>query len=376
MRLADFISSNSEQILAEWVEFAATCGPAGRTIELSGLRDHAVEMLNDIASDLRQPQTPAEQEEKSKGNAPEDAGETAAEVHGAGRAESGFTLDEMVSEYRALRASVIRLWSRGCGSLDADDLVDLTRFNEAIDQALAESVRRYTQDLDHSKEMFLAILGHDLRSPLGAIVMSSQFMLDTGELTEPHLTLMTRIGSAARRMNSLVGDLLDLTRSRLGSGVPIVRKSMDMGNAARDAVDEMIAAHPDSLLQYQSSGDLRGEWDCARVSQVMANLLSNAVQHGAQKSPITTVVRPERGGVEIRVHNFGPPIPLSDRQGLFSPLKRLHRGDPAPVSNNLGLGLYIAERIVVAHGGTIDVESSREQGTSFIVHLPTSGAAA
>jgi signal transduction histidine kinase len=370
MRLADFLSSNSELILSEWVEFAATCGPIGQVIELSALKDHALEMLKDIARDLREPQTAAQQEEKSKGNAPEEDGETAAEVHGSGRAESGFTLDEMVSEYRALRASVIRLWTKASGSLTGDDLTDLTRFNEAIDQAVAESVRRYAEDLDHSKEMFIAILGHDLRSPLGAVIMSSQFMLDTGELMEPHLTLVTRIASAGRRMNSLVGDLLDFTRSRLGSGVPIDRKPMDMGKAARDAIDEMAAAHPESVLRCQISGDLHGDWDCARVTQVMANLLANAVQHGSAKSPITVVVRPEGDGIELRVHNFGPPIPPSEQHGLFSPLKRLHRGEPAPLSNNLGLGLYIAERIVTAHAGVMNVESSIEAGTSFIVHLP------
>ena len=93
----------------------------------------------------------------------------------------------MVSEYRALRASVIRLWTKAQGEITPTELEDLTRFNEAIDQSLAESISRFTQDLDHSKEMFLAILGHDLRTPLGAVMMSAEFMLETQELKEPHL---------------------------------------------------------------------------------------------------------------------------------------------------------------------------------------------
>ena len=373
MRLADFIEANTEPILADWVKFAATSAPAAKTMDLAGLRDHAHAMLRDIVADLRTPQTKTEQVEKSKGNA--DTGpetpDTPAEVHGAGRAASGFTLGEMVSEYRALRASVIRLWTKACGSLTGDDLEDLMRFNEAIDQATAESIARFTQDLDHSKEMFLAILGHDLRNPLGAVIMSSQFMLDTGELKEPHLTLTTRIVRSARRMNHMVGDLLDLTRSRFGMGVPIVRAEMDMAKVARDAVDETAAAHPESVLEVDASGDLRGEWDADRISQVLTNLLANAVQHGSPKTPVSVAVQGDEKEIVLRVHNDGPAIPTSDLQGLFSPLKRVKSGAAAASdANNLGLGLYIAEQIVTAHGGTIDVKSSGEAGTSFTVRLP------
>ena len=373
MRLADFIETNCEPILAEWVAFASTSGPAGQTMDRVALRDHALEMLKVIVADLRTPQTDAEQKEKSKGlsdSAPEEP-DTAAEVHGAGRAESGFTLGEMVSEYRALRASVIRLWTKATGSLTGTDFEDLMRFNEAIDQALAESITRYTEDLDRSKEMFVAILGHDLRSPLGAVMMASQFMLETGELDEPHLTLTTRIVRSAKRMNQMVGDLLDFTRSRLGSGIPVVRARMDMAKVAGDAVDEMAAAHPESILQFKASGDLRGEWDSARISQLLANLLGNAVQHGSAKTTISVTASGESKEVVLRVHNRGPAIPMSDLHGLFSPLKRLKSDQaPAPESNSLGLGLYIAERIVTAHGGTIDVSSSGDAGTAFTVHLP------
>ena len=165
-----------------------------------------------------------------------------------------------MSEYRALRASVIRLWTKQRGTLTGADLEDFIRFNAAVDRSTAESVTRFTQDLDQSKEMFLAVLGHDLRTPLGAVIMSSQFMLDTGELKEPLLTLMTRIVSSARRMNRMVGDLLDFTRGRLGGGVPIVRAEMDMGAVARQAVEEMTAAFPESVLQVETSGELQGGW--------------------------------------------------------------------------------------------------------------------
>jgi len=373
VRLADFIATNSDPILAEWVAFAETCGPAGRTMDLSALRDHALAMLDVIVADLRTPQTDDEQAEKSKGNAePAPAGpDTAAEVHGAARAESGFSLDEMVSEYRALRASVIRLWTAANGSLTGADLDDLMRFNEAIDQALAESVTRYTQDIDQSKEMFIAILGHDLRTPLGAIITSSQFMLDTGTLDTPHPALTTSILRSARRMNAMVGDLLDFTRIRLGQGVPIVREDADMATMVRHAVEEMAAARPESVLELDTAGDARGQWDEARIGQVLANLLGNAVEYGAPNAPIRVAVRGEATDVVVLVHNRGPAIPTTELHGLFSPLKRLRSGGvTGRASSNLGLGLYIAERIVTAHSGTIAVQSSDAAGTTFTVRLP------
>jgi signal transduction histidine kinase len=299
------------------------------------------------------------------------AADTAAEVHGAGRAESGFTVGEMVSEYRALRASVIRLWTKANGTLTGDDLVDLMRFNEAIDQSLAESISRHTQDIDRAREMFLAILGHDLRSPLGAVVMGAQFMLDTGELPEPHLTLTSRILSSARRMNQMVGDLLDFTRGRLGSGIPINPGPMDLGTVIGQAVGEVTLAHPKSVLQLTAVGDLRGRWDDARVGQLAANLLGNAVQHGAPGTLIKVTAQGEEREVVLRVHNFGPPIPKADVAGLFSPFKRFRSGAAVGSdSGSLGLGLYIADRIVSAHGGTMDVQSSADSGTLFTVRLP------
>src|SRR5688572_11930609 len=198
MRLSQFIVANREPIMAEWEAFARTCAPASGSMDITALRDHASEMLTVIAADLDTPQGDRAQAEKSKGNAPEEVTKTAATKHGADRAESGFSTDQMVSEYRALRASVIRLWAKQQGKATAADLEDMTRFNEAIDQALAESIVRYTQDLDNSKEMFLAILGHDLRTPLGAVMTSSEFMLSTNELEEPHLELASRINRSAK----------------------------------------------------------------------------------------------------------------------------------------------------------------------------------
>ena len=373
MRLADFIEQNIEPILADWVRFAESSGPAGRIMDVEALRDHAAQMLHEIVTDLRTPQTDAQQTEKAKGNADSgpDSDDTAAEVHGSGRAESGFSVGEMVSEYRALRASVIRLWTEAKGNLTGADLDDLMRFNEAIDQSLAESISRYTREIDRSREMFVAILGHELRSPLSVALTGSQFLLERGALSEPDLTVAARVARSMARMNQMIADLLDFTWGRLGSGIPITPAETDLAVVIRQAVDEMAAVHPDAVLQFTPTGNLNGQWDAGRISQVVTNLLGNAVQHGTSGTRIGLTAQGEAADVVLRVHSHGQTIPKVDIPGLFSPFKRFQSDRPASRdSGNLGLGLYIAERIVSAHNGTIDVRSSAEAGTLFTIRLP------
>jgi len=370
VRLADFIVANRAAILAEWVEFAKTCSPAGGSMGRTGLSDHAGEMLSVIAGDLKTPQGKQAQAEKSKGQAPASGpeGSTAAEKHGKGRAESGFSLDEMVAEYRALRASVVRLWTKEKGEIRSTDLEDLTRFNEAIDQSLTESITQFTRDLDNSKEMFLAILGHDLRTPIGAIMTSAAFMVETKELVEPYLTLTSRIVSSASRMNQMVGALLDFTRSRLGGGIPITRAPMNMGKTVHDVVSEIEAAHPGRKIEVNARGSLKGDWDCARISQVLTNLIGNALEHGSDRTIVNVDVFADDSELAMAIHNRGAAIPTDQVDGIFGAMKK--QENTGNQSGNLGLGLYIADQIVRAHNGKISVESSEDRGTTFTVTLP------
>ena len=374
MRLSEFMLSHREQILFEWIEFARSCFIGAEGMDLDMLRDHAGEMLDTIAADLNTPQSKSEQADKSEGKSDADPDpetpDTAAQEHGAARADSGFTVEQMVSEYRALRASVIRLWIDTAGELTRKDLDDLVRFNEAIDQALAESTTRFTQDLDQSKEICLAMLGHDLRTPLGAIIGSAHVMVNAKELPEGLRKSASLILNSGQRMNALVGDLLDFTRSRLGHGIPIVRADMDLGKAGRQTVDEIVALHPQRAVNVEASGDLRGQWDGARISQALSNVVNNAVQHGSDKTPINVTIRGDVDEVRLSVQNQGPVIPANEVDRIFDPMYRIDGGKPAAPRENLGLGLYITERIVMAHGGTIRVESSAASGTTFTMHLP------
>jgi signal transduction histidine kinase len=321
------------------------------------------------------PQTLREQAAKSKGESDAEsrpAIATAAQEHGAGRAESGFTLEQMVSEFRALRASVVRLWTSQQRDAGADELEELTRFNEAIDQAIAESITRFTQSISQSKDRFLAILGHDLQTPLGAIITSTAFMLDTGELTEPYLTLVRRNASSARRMSRMVADLLDFARTSFGDNIPVTRESMDAGTMLREVVAEVGASHLGHTLRIETSGDLMGQWDRARLTQALTNLVANAVQHGSDSSAIVVTARGMENEVVLSVQNHGPVIPREEWGQIFQAMKQ--GGDEnARDGDHLGLGLYIVERIVTAHGGSIAVTSSEKEGTIFTIRLPRRG---
>jgi signal transduction histidine kinase len=371
MRLSEFIVANAEPILREFEEFARSHTVAGETMDMRSLRDHAAAMLTAIALDMDQPQTAAAQLRKSRGDAPiiVDAPETAAELHGADRAGSGFSLDEMVAEYRALRASVLRLWMEARPHLDRDDMNDLIRFNEGIDQALAESITRYSMDLEESREMFLAILGHDLRNPLGAVLTAASFLVTDGGLTDRNLTMATRIRRSTERMNVLVGDLLDFTLSRLGRGIPIRPVDTNLAEVAAEAIEEIRPQRPGLEIRFEQGGELHGRWDRARVSQALSNLIGNAVQHGAG-SPIRVAAVGENDAVVITVHNWGPVIPREDQLRIFDPYKRASDNGGQQVQGSMGLGLFITAQIALAHGGRVDVESTKERGTTFTLRLP------
>jgi signal transduction histidine kinase len=364
--LSQFIAESSERIIAEWEVFARGCVPAANTMDLDQRRDHVAGMLKAISRDLETPQTRHEQREKAIGNDDADVdSHTASNAHGTDRAASGYTGSQMVAEFRALRACVLRLWAEAHGDADRASLVEVTRFNEAIDQLLAESMAKYAQDVDRLRDLFLGVLGHDLRNPLGAIMMSATTLMTSEGPEWRHSRTASRILSCGTRMEGLIGDLLDFTRARMGSGLPIARVDVDLEAACRSTVDEIAASHPGCRLTFQSTGELRGRWDSARIAQALSNLLGNAVQHGTRNGPIVVVLRGEADAVVLSVHNEGRAIPERHRQDIFDPFRQLYPGE---AKSNVGLGLYIVKAIAEAHGGTVDVESA-DSGTTFTLRL-------
>lgn len=372
MRLSDFIVQNADRIVDEWEQFAKTIAPAAEHMDSVALRDHAKAILLAAARDMTKPQSDSEQQAKAKGEGPEKTPslDEAGASHGELRHTVGFDLVQMTSEFRHLRACVIRLW---VDSLDAPDIAyfqDMIRFNEAIDEALAESTEAYAEQVNRSRDIFLAILGHDLRAPLQAVSMSTEMLLRKAALEGDALTCAIHIQRGARHMAVMVSDLLELVRSRLGKRLPIEPAPMDLAEAAREAIAQACAAHPQCDPTLSVEGDTQGVWDGRRLAQMLQNLIGNALQHGSNHCAVKLTLRGETDNIRLTVHNDGTPIPPEAIGTIFDPLVRSADEELGAPSTSLGLGLFIVKEVVDAHEGTIEVSSSAEQGTLFTVVLP------
>ena len=373
MKLAAFILSNLEPILKEWEDFAASLAPLEDATR-GELRDHAADVLRVIAADLETPQAEHESIAKSKGLALVAGANTAAETHAEERVAAGFSGEQVMAEYRALRSSVLRLWARDAGHTTSDSLVDVIRFNEAIDQAQTESMARYSRMLREAQNLFLAILGHDVRTPLGAVSMGAQVLLMDQTLPSKALKVGLRILNSSKRMDAIVRDLLDFSTTHLGDGIPIDPRTVDLLEICVHTMDEARIFHPDRQFEFKAEGDLVGAWDGQRMGQAFSNLLSNAIQHSTSGSVIRVALTGLADEVVYEVRNEAEEFSPTKLRTLFDPIKRFAI---RPASErvgarmqNLGLGLYVVKEIVNAHDGTISVSSSAEEGVTFKVCLP------
>ncbi len=371
-RLPRFIQDNAGLIVGEWETFARSLAPFSNGMTPLALRDHIHQILAFIVPDMEKPQSSEEQKVKSHGD--KDEAVSAAQTHAALRFAGGFDIGQMASEYRALRASILKLWSKTSPAFDIQDIADITRFNEAIDQELAESVNFYTKKVAQSKDLVLGILGHDLRGPVQATLLSAELALHMGKMNERQTMLLAKVIESTHRMSELIDKLLDVTRARFGGGLEVVRGTVNMGFVARQVVDEVSVVNPTRKIELDLSGNLVGGFDKARIGQVFSNLLGNAIQYGFQGSPIRVKVDGEDPAiVVVAVHNEGVPIPTEIIGKIFDPLTRgLPYTETFPAEGNLGLGLYITKEVIVAHGGTIEVTSSETDGTVFRARFPRS----
>lgn len=373
MRLERFINERMEEILTEWEAFAQTLLPAASQMSDLALRDHARQILQAIALDIETFQNPAQQIAKSQGLAPDTIdGESAASIHGALRQASNFSLLQLSAEFRALRATVLRLWLPQVQRMTSDVADEMVRFNEAIDQALAESVVTYSARADHMRELFLAILGHDLRAPLSSMSMAGDLLarkqIDLAQAKE----IGGRVKRGARLMSSMVDDLIGYTRTQLGGGMPTQLREVDLGDICRAAMDDAHATHPGTRFELDADPGLQGQYDPVRLHQLLTNLMVNAAQYGTRGAAVRIAARAHPDALTVAVTNDGPVIPPASLESIFSPLIQLPGdGDSEErPRTSLGLGLFVAREIAMAHGGSLTVASSADCGTTFTAHLP------
>ncbi|MCY1078119.1 PAS domain S-box protein [Archangium lansingense] len=217
------------------------------------------------------------------------------------------------------------------------------------------------------REDLVAIVSHDLRTPLNAIALSATTLLKREDVDERTTKAAHRIHSSADRASRMIRDLLDFNQARM-RGIPVHREPLNLHEHVRRVVAEVRLAWPERRISFQASGDGWGEWDGDRLAQVVTNLVGNALQHSPRSTPVRVSTRSEGEDVLLEVHNEGHPISPEVLPGLFEPYQR---GPEAGArQGSLGLGLFITRQIVLGHGGTIDVSSSEEDGTTFTVRLP------
>jgi signal transduction histidine kinase len=368
--MKSFIIEHLDEILSEWEVFAGTMSPAADTMDVAALRDHAKQMLEAIARDIQTSQSSREQDLKSRGLAARQDPNSAASAHGALRQHVGFDLNQLVAEFRALRASVLRIWLSKKGYGDEPTAYEIARFNEAIDQALSESVATYSVELGRARDTFIGILGHDLRTPLAAVWGAVEVLAKSS--TQPaRSTAYQAANRSLSAMTAMIRDLLDYTRTRLGKGIPIVPDTANLEEICKACIAEMSLAHPRSSFAVSCTGRMDGRFDSARLHQVISNLLGNAIQHGEPGSKVMLRANVEGATITLQVTNRGPAIPPEQLHSVFEPMVQGEVADAArPRSTSLGLGLFIAREIVHAHGGEITVSSSEAGGTTFAVRLP------
>jgi PAS domain S-box-containing protein len=227
-------------------------------------------------------------------------------------------------------------------------------------------------EADDFRRLAAGVIAHDLRSPLAAIKLASQILVEREALPPSAAHKVQVVVRTVNRMVNMGERLLLYSQAQFGGGLSLVKGFADLEQICVDAIDDVRLSHPGSQIQLDAEGDCRGTWDETRLAEVASNLVGNAVKYGQPGLPIYVFARDEGDQVALRVHNFGPPIPPELIPTLFEPF---HQGQRGSAEDSFGLGLYIVKEIATAHGGTVEVSSSAATGTTFIVRLPRGAGA-
>lgn len=352
--LADFLRSNREQIMREWEQRMLQL-PSSRGLPRDGRRDHVPQLLDAMADAIERGDTsPVSLEQLPL-------------LHADHRLAQEYGLREVVAEYRLLRRVVLDVYA--AHSLDMPEearsrLPPLIMFNENIDHAVTDAVDHYMLQRERMREYFVGMLSHDLRAPLNAIVLGTEMLLLRDGHDAAERQTLERMRANAARMARLIADMLDVTRSRLGGGLPITPGPADLGEIVCATVDELSSGQPGRRLECRlpaDGADLSGHWDAMRLGQAVSNLVANALKHG--EDPISVAVADHGERVVIEVASRGE-IPVEMQARVFEPFQT------RDATAGSGLGLYIVSEIARVHGGELRLLSDTPGETRFQLELP------
>lgn len=379
VRLAEFIVENSERLVDEWENFARTAEPASAVMSREDLRNFVSAMLESIVEDMQTAQTLEEEFAKAHGLELNGAQKSTGERHGRARQSFKFSIQQLFSEYRALRASILRFWYKSGAASGNTDIEDITRFNEAIDELIASSIASFVKANEEAaeaeilhREEFLAMLAHELRNPLSPIDSASE-LLQAGKLDAIQIQRTSQIiGRQVRHMSSLINDLLDASRVTHGM-ITLQLKKIDLRNVANAAIEQtkplMENRHHHLILNFPSEPVyLNG--DSQRLTQVFANLLNNAAKYTPADGLISLSIETVNDNAIVHVTDNGlgmEPELINRAFDLFSQGER----SSDRLLGGLGLGLALVKSLVDLHKGHASCQSNGlGAGTRFIVSLP------
>jgi signal transduction histidine kinase len=352
--ISSHLRERQVQIAAVWASVVRAELPSLAQLDDTSLVDHLYELLDGLANWV-------------------DGNTQAARVgfaaliqgHAVQRLQRGIDLATLTREYALLRSTIMRdLMSVPSSALI---LEQMARVNEGLDEAILAAVARYSQLRDETRDRFVGILAHDLRTPLNSISLAAENLADDPGNAAQTSRLSALIRRSTERMTRMISDVTEFARAHLGGKMPVTLRSGDLGAAVREVVEEVRLAHPEREVLFEQSGNLQGRWDRDRVMQLCTNLLANAVQHG--RGPITVRVTEadDKHSLILDVHDRGA-IPADRLARLFDPVSP----ETPEVRTGLGLGLYIVRQIALAHGAHCTVTSSEREGTTFRIVWPRS----
>ncbi|WAS92492.1 sensor histidine kinase [Nannocystis punicea] len=366
--LAELLERRREHIIERWSERMRGHALVDAQLSATTLRNSLPEFLAEVAAAVRRcSQAPL-------------AVEDVAREHGRQRYRVGFDLRTLVVEYNILREVLL-------DTIDESGvpvrMADVRALWAAFADGIAEAVDQYSCERERDlqagaaererasefEQQLIAIVSHDLRSPLAAILIAAEAVVRRGAADDKTARLLLRIETGAHRATRLINDLLDYTHERKSGRIPVRPQDVSLRGLVREAIDEAATMFPERIIEYACDDPMEARVDPDRIAQVLSNLLTNALKF----SPAGTVVRVgtrvdvDSDAVVLEVHNWGPPIPQERRATIFEPFQS---DSSLQTRASLGLGLHISRQIVLAHGGTIDVCSSLEDGTTFTCKLP------
>ncbi len=379
-RVTVLLRERKDELLREWTSRLRNDPkiPQARELNEEDLRNSTPKLLDDLIDSLTQSVQAGTAAGGQGGATGQEIGSSdAAKSHVSHRLAQRYTLAEELRELGTLRSVIIELCAQERVILGGEEaqLVHST-LDEVMITTAVELERASSAELRRDvvlRELFIAVLGHDLRNPLAAIQFATASLLKREDVTAAVTRLVQRIAASNDRAARMVEDMLDMTRIRAHDGLPVDPKPVDLGSICEQVVMELEYSHPEHTLRFNARGDAHGTWDPGRMGQLLSNLIGNAVDYSPPEEPVQVELRGEKKAVVLEVNNRGIPIPPELLPVIFDPFRRgEQRQEDLRRTKGLGLGLFIVKAIVDAHGVSIQVTSTQEEGTTFRVTLPRS----